>query len=870
MKKLLIMLSAAALATGAFAETATVTTGTEKFEGFDAGINITTNTLTPNTVGEYLWYSAGDADEGETGTVTAYAEGDAKPANGDDSNANYLNVSTTTGTPLYRTVSSHSGTAASADENPVDIADGIFVDTYVQFSGSESAPSIPEGSKLVVWVQAIDEDPSEGIEGSTNLVVTSAMLDASGVPTATNFVIETAAEFDFEGWHRLTIRAIKDITTDTKIAGFTVFVDGVQLAAKATQIAGSDAVIENEVEVTPAVLAVTYNNLMGAYDYDTNLTMEAKKFYDNRQLFVSLVRNDNLKAQTLSAVGFDGTGKVDDVTVSDDRSQFAFARGDFYFTMEWDAGITGFTLTANDKAEGAFTQTYTKTGAGSEVIVIPAAATTLTISAIGVADGSTYNGSATIEVALLEETSYSLVTETTYVKIGDKSYSSFAAALADATAGATLKLVKPLSLSQTVVSGDIVLDLAGQTITYVAATLEDDVATEDVDESTLSAVITVAEGASLKIIDSVGEGMIQYEGEPDMFGSALIDAYSGTFILGDADDDADTGATIVGLIGDSGKSYADAEGGAYAQYVRGKVLYIDSCNGEYDADSGTYSAYFSPCLYVDGEDYTSSLECDGEYFVITPPTSGEPEPATFAVTVLNENTNASFTSDPATLTGLAAGTPVTITATANDGYTYNGATLGDWTIDENDATKATYTVTVNDNLTVTVPTAVAAEKEIEAGTTESFDTIEDAKAATNGVVITVSSTDAAAGISADYFKPVITPNGNTFVVGVDLDETVIQPSADDAAETFIENLATAEVVNGIITIKFTGAQVKKGLKYGVAVSESLTGENSIQNATPETWETANDSGVDLKVTKPTNGKGFFKVHIKYEPIKAAE
>ena len=137
-------------------------------------------------------------------------------------------------------------------------------------------------------------------------------------------------------------------------------------------------------------------------------------------------------------------------------------------------------------------------------------------------------------------------------------------------------------------------------------------------------------------------------------------------------------------------------------------------------------------------------------------------------------------------------------------------------------------------------------------------------AATNGVVITVSSTDADAGITADYFKPVIENVGDKFVVKVALDEDVVKPSADAATETFGSELTTAKVDDqGNITIKFTGDKVKKGLKYGVAVAEDLARINA---ATPELWEIADAVGVDLKVKKPTGNQGFFKVHVKYEKV----
>ena len=864
MKKLLIMLSAVALATGAFADeeevqTATLTSGTETFEGFvlnEGPVNISTNTVSD---GKKLWYSAGDAEEGETGAVTAYADGETKPANGADANANYLNVSTTTGTPLYRKLAAHDNeTGLNEDSAPVDIGTGIFVDTYVQFSGSESAPQLPPGSKLVVWVQAIDFDDnntaetSDDIQGSTNLVVTAAMLSDAGEPTATNFVIETDANFNFEGWHRLTIRSIKEITSaGSKIAGFTVFVDGVQLAAKAEQVpavAGKDPVVdENDEEVeaaVPGVPAVTYADLMGEYDYANNLTAEAKAFYNNRRLFVSLVNNLNDYAQTLSAVGFDGTGKIDNLTVSNDRSDFVFARGDFYFTLTWDNGIADFTVTAKD-AEGnelPFTLEMEDLTSGTPFAITNTAAK-ITISGITPKDGSSLVGDDSRELDLLEYSSLSLTTETNLAEVDGMTYTSFTNALAAAkSSGKLLTLMADVTLTEAVALGDndvLALDLNGKTITAFAN------------------VFNVAGSAQLSIITSVDGGAILHDSSVYATTVYLVNQTGGTVVLGNTD--TDKGVRYYG-------AFILLPGSA--SVLRGSFDANLMTNG--DTTSGFYVDTYYAAINKETTTYTET-PVDG-YWVVTP--NATPEPTLYAITVTAPaNATAAITTNGVAYTDkVPTGTSYAVVVTPGEGYTYADVDLTgtDWVLD-GDTIKLTGTVGDADVTIADVPAPAAAAKEIEAGTTKSFDYIEDAEAATNGVVITVSSDDAAAGITPDYFKPVITPNGNTFVVGVELDETVIQPSADDAAETFIENLATAEVdEHGKITIKFTGEQVKRGLKYGVAVSESLTGENSIQNATPETWATANNNGVDLKVTKPIGGKGFFKVHIKYETSTPAE
>lgn len=912
MKKLLIMLSAVALATGAFADeeqTATLTSGTETFEGFvlDEGpVNISTNTISD---GKKLWYSAGNADEGETGAVTAYADGDTKPANGAASNANYLNVSTTTGTPLYRKLVAHDNQEGlDADSDSVDIGTGIFVDTYVQFSGSESAPELPPDSKLVVWVQAIDfddkntaEDTSDDIQGSTNLIVTAAMLSDAGVPTATNFVIETAADFDFEDWHRLTIRSIKEITSaGSMIAGFTVFVDGVQLAAKATQIAGAEA--------------VTYHDLMGAYAYADNLTDEAKAFYNNRQLFVSLVRNLNPNAQKLSAVGFDGSGKVDDVTVSDDRSAFVFARGDFYFTLTWDNGIADFTVTADAKdAEGneaPVTWDMADLTSGTP-FAIPNTATKITISGITTKDGSSLVGDASRELDLLEYSSLSLTTETDLATVDGTAYTSFAAALAAAkSSGKELTLLADVTIAEAVEltgTDKLYLDLAGKTITFNGATADDTVG--------CPVFINVKSAdAELKIISSGTEGAFA-AGEAAAAVSdgmvAFVKADMGIVQIGN--DTTDAGVVYRGMV-----------------YTYGGNATCTVYKGKFDAtQNGSSTTLYFASQLATGATATDIIINDVAFVEVTPQ-AVEPEPTTFEVTV-TEAANATYVFTGAEdLTAVVSGTELTFTATAADGYTYTDVELGVWTIDANDATKATYTVNVNEAMTVAIPAPAAIPAEtlfdvevagnekatytsdpakltgLTAGTTVtitaeaktgytydgftaadgwSFDgqtatfeaTIADANIAVTipepalvkaAFGDTEYATEADAQAAAKNFQAPDGVDGSIFsveVVGtkvtVTLNEAVVKTSADTVAKAVGE--ALAKVLDGTAATQgITLNDVKNGLEYAVASAAELKDLDSVEPA-DGAYVKAQGGSVTLKVSKPSDSKGFFKIKVKY-------
>ncbi len=314
MKKLMITLALAALAISVNARPAVVPPvygmyeETEGFETYAAEEVLESYTPTVEGGNTYLWYS----EYSGAGTVKAYGENDAKL---DGAGNNYLNVETTTGTPLYRRVVATDDYWNHPDDFfraglYDDIKGGIYIDTYFQFTKKHLEMDIlcGENTHLIVWVKANEgsdngtpNDESDDILPSTNLIVTAANMDANGNPTPKDFVIETAANFDFGAWHQLTIRAIEDITADGKlVVGFVVFVDREQV----------NAVADEDV----------YKELMGDYYKNVNLTMEANKFFAAKQLFVGMVSPKDLLydelIQELTAVGFGGSGKIDNLTLT--------------------------------------------------------------------------------------------------------------------------------------------------------------------------------------------------------------------------------------------------------------------------------------------------------------------------------------------------------------------------------------------------------------------------------------------------------------------------------------------------------------------------------------------------------------------------
>lgn len=125
------------------------------------------------------------------------------------------------------------------------------------------------------------------------------------------------------------------------------------------------------------------------------------------------------------------------------------------------------------------------------------------------------------------------------------------------------------------------------------------------------------------------------------------------------------------------------------------------------------------------------------------------------------------------------------------------------------------------------------------------------------VTISISDADTAAGVTDVYFKKTAVYDQaiSKWVVTVALDETVVQPSADEALENVAAALTGDETT---VSITYTGKAIKPGLYYGLAAAGDLT---ALETAVPANFERAKASGVELSAEKPEGNAGFFKVVI---------
>ena len=296
------------------------------FEGYTAGFRFT------NGQAEKEESPAGNAEDKQTGPYFLYfgdQDGSSVKAFGVDDNAtapnigrptafasatpnaNYLDLSTEGGI-LWRSINptiEDGGTNILGTAQSVP-ADGIYLDTLVQFTPTEDGgtPEVTDEDKLAIW---LDVDSST-TPATTNLKVRAAVVgEQQRVPTTFTITNKTATAGT---WYRLTIKAIDDIAGEEHLPGFQIYLDGALLM--------SDAItLESE-----------YFELIDS-DYKDDIA--------NGAVFASL-KGFNA-APTVQAVGFKGSGALDDIVWTTEAPTYPAAAIDF--TLTWPSGFTPVSYT---------------------------------------------------------------------------------------------------------------------------------------------------------------------------------------------------------------------------------------------------------------------------------------------------------------------------------------------------------------------------------------------------------------------------------------------------------------------------------------------------------------------------------------------
>ena len=507
MKKLLIaMMSVASLAFISKAEAINSGTTFENYSG-DFGADKDDGGGNNGT----FWYTAGS--QSECGTLTnidytaSYNGEHGRPAIAQGA-ATATALAVEAEQRLERGIANYSGGFA-----PQDIGSGIYFDTMVQFTATDIVPKPDAGDKLIVWLYGSDD--AEALFGATtSLVVTAGKLGADNAVSVANYIVRTNAAIEPNTWHRLTIKAIEDIGTNSGVAGFVVFIDGVETTCEDARYTDDNTVF-------------------------ANLNATAASWMNKKALFPSLVETQPEVVQKLSSVALEGTGMIDDISFTSVAPDFA-ADG-ISFRLNWTEGLS--TLTVNGETPSAF---VTGSAGYTDIVVVKAGMTytvaataadgfklgvpTTSGSTIGYADGVfTVNGTGEGTITAIPSL---------FQVNGAGDYASLAEAMNHVSSDKdVISLMSNYTGDQLSFEKSCVLDLAGHN---VVGTVAD------------NAAICVSSG-KLVIIDSVGGGVIS-GGDPE---NGTSQNYA-ELVLGASTGDA--GITVDGIVYHDGEKMVIVRG----------------------------------------------------------------------------------------------------------------------------------------------------------------------------------------------------------------------------------------------------------------------------------------------------------------------
>lgn len=439
-----------------------------------------------------------------------------------------------------------------ANNGPVSIGTGLYIDTMVQFTAADTAPEVtPEVDKLIVWLQEVEAaeatEETDAVDPATNLVVTAGYYN-NGVLERKDYVIskETVTVNPNE-WYRLTIRAIPDIGNGT--AGFIVYIN------------------ENYVAVGKDAFGITVGGAETALN-------------EAGAVFPSLVGSELNAAKTLTSVGLKGTGKIDNLSLSNVNPDFIQLNNNY--TVTWDTGVVSFKY----EIDGVESESISTEGKENYLIELGAGWPTITFTEIVYAAGyeATEDGIQK-NVAIVtgdNNKAGEIGAVQNFFVVGGEKYATIADAIYYAN-GNTIKLnqdiVVPSDDAALPITGNIVLDLAGNTIRSTGEFCP----------------VFLEEGATLTVIDSVGTG--------EIIGGIYIGEAGGRVKIGLAsptsDGVTDKGATICGEINTTEPSLV---GAPYSiSVVQGKMdwnptVYVDSDSTVTGPEDGLYTV--APTVYV--------------------------------------------------------------------------------------------------------------------------------------------------------------------------------------------------------------------------------------------------------------------------------
>ena len=305
MKKLLIASMTAALTAGVWA-------GLTKTQlSFEDGFNKGDGFWTTETVDENI--SIGTYGDGNVAYTYGTPEANTRAGAFGSAQNQFLKLETEAGKALWRNLAAETEGGATVTAN-----DSYVLDTLVQFTATDEAPTAGTDDKFILWLKSDDE------AGTTSLMVTCGKYDEGGTGIVVDekgnpvpVTIPLSANVSAGQWARVSVKAIQLDAAST--IGFVVYVDG--------QIVSAGESVYN--------IGTPFSGLL--------TSEEAKSYLAARQIFPSILG----QAGDLSSVGFEGSGSIDDlqiVAAADAPSFTQYTPGVVNFTVKFQAvGVDSWT-----------------------------------------------------------------------------------------------------------------------------------------------------------------------------------------------------------------------------------------------------------------------------------------------------------------------------------------------------------------------------------------------------------------------------------------------------------------------------------------------------------------------------------------------
>ena len=277
-----------------------------------------------------------------------------------------FDVPTDSGSALVRTLKSRLNADVTEPYNSVVTSgaefDNIYFDAKLKFTAFDSgAPTPGDDDKILIFVAPDSDDSSK----KALHVTAGKFLGRTLTVAAADYVIETAADFDFNAWHRLTVKALPEITRNGKVLGFAIYLDG-----------------------AAAVCREANYPFLAAYDARRLLTTQAGMLANSRRLFPALTQPASDASLTFVGMGFNGPGKLASITCSTSTDDRAFAGDERIFTLSWQPGVKSFTYTVAGAAAVTISDAA-ELAVGRREIAL-GSATTVTISGCTYDEASGY------------------------------------------------------------------------------------------------------------------------------------------------------------------------------------------------------------------------------------------------------------------------------------------------------------------------------------------------------------------------------------------------------------------------------------------------------------------------------------------------